>query len=395
MNRKRHLREAVVNILIIPSWYPSTKNPISGSFFREQAMALADFGHNVTILNTTLQPRNNYFSKENYKMLKYTDEKLHVYSYAIPSFGTQRVGTLFYEIFKRNMYKTFQQMQNDGLHFDIIHAHSILPAGISACELGRKNNIPVVVTEHSSAVLQNNMDEREIIFIRRTVKEADRIICVSPALRSSVLELTKTEKEVLVIPNNVSPLFSYNVTSPRKEKFTFVSVANLNDGKRSELTIRAFHDVFRNEPNIKLSLIGDGPLMKRIRELITDLKMEKQIQLYGRLSREQTAEVVKKSDAFVLASAYETFGIVYIEAMACGKPVIGTRNGGAEFIVNPSNGILVDVDNVEQLSQAMKYLYENIDNFDNQKISTDCLTNYSGETIARELNDVYMSILGR
>lgn len=384
-----------MKILIIPSWYPNPKNPLEGSFFREQAMALADAGHDVTVLNATLQGRDNYSSSDNFIIIKRKDEKLLVYSYTIPAFGVAHFSTVFYAIFKRNMFRLFQQMQNDGLNFDVIHAHSFFPAGIAACDLGERYNIPVVVTEHSSGVLQKKLSQKKIALLTSMVERADKILCVSPALKTSILETTKTDREILVIPNMVSPLFFYNEAERRSEEFIFVSVANLNDGKRSELTIRAFCDAFKNKTNVKLNLIGDGPLIKRIRDLIFDLKMEKQIQLYGRLSRERTAEEVKKSDVFVLASAYETFGIVYIEALASGKPVIGTRNGGAEFIINPSNGILVDVDNAEQLSQAMKYLYDNIKNYEREKISADCKAIYSGEIITRELNDIYMSILRR
>ena len=107
-----------MKILIIPSWYPSQKNALTGSFFREQAMALADAGHDVTILNVTLQARDNYFSRDNFKIMKRMDERLLVYSYTIPSFGVVRFSTLLYAIFKRNMFRVFQQMQNDSLNFD-------------------------------------------------------------------------------------------------------------------------------------------------------------------------------------------------------------------------------------------------------------------------------------
>lgn len=382
-----------MNILIIPSWYPNKKNPILGSFFREQALALARYGHNITVLNATIQPRHNYFSMDNFRLIKYRDENMFVYSYTVPSFGIHRIGDMFYRLFEKNMYKTFKQIIKDGQSFDIIHAHSILPAGMAACKLAKRNNIPIVVTEHSSGVLMKNVNAKERSFIKETINKAEKIICVSPALRKSILDLTGTKKEVLVIPNIVSPLFSFISASNQKEGFTFVSVATLNEGKRNELTIQAFCDAFRNMPNVKLNIIGDGPLMKKIQKLIIDLKMEKQIQLYGRLSREQTADIVKRSDAFVLASAYETFGIVYIEAMACGKPVLGTRNGGAEYIINASNGMLVDVDNVEQLSEAMKYIYDHIGNFDRKEIASDCLASYSGESIARELTNVYLDIM--
>ena len=384
-----------MQILIIPSWYPSPKNPLSGSFFREQAMALADAGHDVTVLNATLQDRYNYFSSDNFKLIKRMDGKLRVYLYTMPSFGAVRNSSLFYAIFKRNMFKVFKKMYNDGLNFDIIHAHSFLPAGIAACDLGERNSIPVVITEHSSGVLQKDLNKKQIAFLKSTVERADTTICVSPALKTSILALTKTEKEISVIPNMVSPLFVCDEVERRNKEFVFVSIASLIERKRIRLTIQAFCDAFQNEQNVKLYLIGDGPLITSLKHLVTDLNMEKQIKLLGRLSRLRTAEEVKNSDAFVLASVNEPFGVVYIEALACGKPVIGSRNGGAEFIINSSNGLLVDVDNREQLAKAMKYLYDNINGYDRKKISADCIATYSGEAIVRELTDIYMKLLER
>ncbi|MEH7255644.1 glycosyltransferase, partial [Neobacillus niacini] len=98
---------------------------------------------------------------------------------------------------------------------------------------------------------------------------------------------------------------------------------------------------------------------------------------------------MQQCDAFLLPSAHETFGVVYIEALACGKPVIGAKNGGADGIINQTNGILIDVDNITQLISAMKTIYGNIDNYNNIEISKGCISNFGQKIIASRLLDIY------
>ena len=104
------------------------------------------------------------------------------------------------------------------------------------------------------------------------------------------------------------------------------------------------------------------------------LDIQKQVNFLGRISQERVREEMMKSDCFVLSSNFETFGVVLIEALACGLPLIATKCGGPEDIVNEQNGILIDVENQLQLEDAMITMYKNAHNYDKEK-----LRNYAKE----------------
>ena len=121
-----------------------------------------------------------------------------------------------------------------------------------------------------------------------------------------------------------------------------------------DLTIEAFIDAFKGSDKVFLTIFGEGPERQKLEELVRINKMEKQIKLMGMQSRKVIADYLKECDCFVLASQTETFGVVYIEAMASGLPVIATKCGGPESFVNEENGVLIPVDNKDALVTAMK-----------------------------------------
>ncbi|MEH7344980.1 glycosyltransferase [Bacillus sp. JJ1532] len=378
-----------MNILIIPSWYPSKGNRLSGSFFREQAIALKNAGHHVIVLNVTYQDRHRYFDPDNFKFKKFNDEGVIVYSYVTPAFGINRVKKLMIKSFLRRTERMFRKILQDEETVDIIHAHSYMPAGYCACELGKKNNIPVVITEHSSSIIQNNMSSIEIFYLKKCVELSSAFICVGEGLKQSVIKKTGAKQTIEVLPNIVSPLFEYKGKKGNTNKFIFCSVGNLNAGKRFGLTIDAFTKAFKGKSHIKLQIVGGGTLYSKLKEQIDNLGMNEQISLLGAMSREKVAQQMQVCDVFVLASAFETFGVVYIEAMACGKPVIGTRNGGADYIINKENGILIDVDNVNQLTEALEEMVENYRSYNMERISQNTIKQYSEVPVTSRLNIIY------
>lgn len=102
---------------------------------------------------------------------------------------------------------------------------------------------------------------------------------------------------------------------------------------------------------------------------------------------------MNKCDAFVLASRYETFGVVYIEALASGKPVIGTFNGGAEDIINENVGILTEIDNVDKLSDAMEYIEKNYKKYNKESLRKYCNDKFSSNVIINKIINVYKEVM--
>ena len=98
-------------------------------------------------------------------------------------------------------------------------------------------------------------------------------------------------------------------------------------------------------------------------------------------------------DGFVLPSEHETFGVVYIEALSLGKPVLGTKNGGAEDIIKDFNGILVENKNHEALVEGLKNFVKKIPEFSEKEIRENCINSYSEKVIIEKIKEVYKKVL--
>ncbi len=379
-----------MTVLIIPSWYKTESNAVLGSFFREQAMVLQKAGINVIMADATLQGKKDYFSKRCFSLKKYNDEGLLTYSYVVPAIGTGRMQNGGSYIFYLNLKKIYKKIIQDGYKIDVIHAHSYMPAGVAAIRLGKEEGIPVVITEHASDVLNKQLTPKRKSLLKEVVSGSKEFICVSDALKKAVSELTDNVKEPVVIPNLVDSRFVYN-PEKQTDKFTYISIGNLIPSKRFDLTIEAFALCFRGNSDVKLKILGDGILRKNLEILAHEKGIKDQIVFKGRVSRERVVRELQDSNVFVLPSDYETFGMVYVEALSCGLPVIGTKNGGAEEIITKNNGYLIKKDNPSMLATAMREAYETYYKFDKSEIARDCKEKFGENQIIDQILKIYYS----
>ena len=384
-----------MQILIIPSWYSSKGLPSSGIFFRDQAVALSKLGgHYVVIIDISFHGRKDLFNSNNFRFKYYNDEGVHVYSLKIPSFYIlSRIHVIHNFIYRILLFYVYNRIIKKGIKFDIIHAHSYYPAGYHACYLASLEKIPLIITEHSSGIMQNHLKKREKKLLEYSLLHSKRFICVSEGLKLAINNMINLNNNLIVIPNMYSGIFHYSNVKKDKEIFQFISVGSLIDRKRHAFTISCFNKAFKGMPNAKLIIIGDGELYGDLKKQIIANDLTGKVELIGQMSREEIKAMFHYCSVFVLNSSYETFGVVYIEALACGLPVIATKNGGADCIVNETNGILIDVDNEDQLINALKYIYHNIDKYDNKSIAVECKAKYSEESVVRQLSTVYSEVL--
>lgn len=381
-----------MKILVLPSWYGTKEDHFAGSFFREQSIALQKLGHTVVLLDATFNDRYHYFEPSNFIVEKYDDEGMMTYSHTIPSFGAVRRDDGGYRHYLKRVLRLYDKIRSEYGKFDIVQAHSFMPAGIAACVIGKRENIPVVITEHSSGVLKKELPDRKIRLLKKCVAKAHSFVCVSRRLKDSVEDLTGITNKVQVIPNSYCDFFRYENDVKKIAFFSFLSVGNLVESKRNDLTISAFKKAFGGDGRIRLDIIGDGADRFRLEQQIKGLHLERQVRILGRLSRETVAERMKKCDVFVLPSDFETFGVVYVEALACGKPVIATYNGGAEDIVNKKNGILVPLRDEASLADAMKLMKENRDAYSDKEIAEECRRMYGEKEVAERYVGLYKGL---
>ena len=383
-----------MHIMVIPSWYSSQRNKVHGSFFKEQFKALANSGEKITVAYNEIWPITMFGKIHEKRGINFNiEDNLRTYRYKDYNYLPKT--PLMFKSFNKRMDKLYKEIIKNEGKVDIIHAHSAFWGGIAAAYLSEKYNIPLVLTEHSSLKYAKYAKESYKKYIFESYEKADYLISVGNGLKKELQEYVNRPIDVI---HNMVDLQLFDIDEniqdrnlESEEEFKFFSCAFLEEGKGFECLIRAFTEAFRGE-KVSLRIGGDGSIKLSLKTLIEELGMNNQIELLGALSREDVAKEMKKCDAFALASEHETFGVVYIEALACGKPVIGADNGGAEDIIREENGIIAKKRNVEDLVKALKHIKENYNIYNKYEIREKTIFSYSEEVLVEKLKGVYKKV---
>lgn len=378
-----------MHILILPSEHFITKTqPLAGIFQHHQAKALAKFGHKVGVLSVGfITPRylfktykynkneilNDVNIKRNYNQLYFPHRYMPI------------------KILKNNYIKMAHKLYNEYTKEhgkpDIIHAHNFLYAGIIASYLKAKYKINYIITEHSTGFARGFFAEEYDEEIKKSYTNASVVTAVSSPFISLISK--RTNLDVKLLANIVDEyFFAKAFENQKKDNFTFFNVASLDDKKNHRLLLLAFSKIYKNK-NVFLNIAGDGPLEKQLKELSNSLGIQNQVEFLGRINQEKVREEMMSSDCFVLSSNYETFGVVLIEALSCGLPLIATKCGGPEDIVNETNGILVDVENKKQLEDAMMFMYDKAKKYDREVLREDAKERFADEVFVRRVEKYY------
>lgn len=387
-----------MHVLIIPSWYPETLEDVDGIFFRLQAQALQRSGLKIGVTAPVFRSmRGKPASVVNggYGIRSYTEENIPTYVYKSMYFFP-RLPYLDRHRWVGVGWKLFKRYVRDHGTPDIIHAHSMNHAGILAQQIHEKTGIPFVLTEHSSTYARKLIRNWQRPAMLQSAQQCSARIAVS----KDFCRLLETEYGGLdwqYIPNSLSPAFIRPVdlaNKPKNADFTFCSVAHLNYNKGFDILLPAFAEALKTHPDLKLKIGGTGLIASQLHNLAAELGLENSVEFLGGLQNDQVLDLMFRSDAFVLASRNETFGVVFIEALSQGLPVAATRCGGPQTIINENNGILVPVGDVQALAGALVSLYENRDRYDAQTLRADCLSEFGEEAVVRQITAVYKTILG-
>lgn len=379
-----------MHIMFIPSWYSNVRNKVHGSFFKEQASELQKAGVKVTVAYNEVWPLTMIGKIHEEKGLNYNiEDGLKTYRYK--NYNYIPKNALMFKVFNKRMEKLYKEIVKKEGPIDIIHAQSSLWGGISAAYISEKYNIPLVITEHSSVERGPYVKNSYVPFIKDSYKKAKKVITVGNGLKNEIQDLSgRNDIEVI---GNLVDLSKFTIKKRiQNEKFIFFSLAFLEGEKGFDTLIKAFAKKFKDKEAM-LYIGGDGSQRAWLEALAQENGVKKQIIFLGALSRDDVAKWMNKCDCFVLPSRYETFGVVYIEALASGRPVIGALNGGAEDIINNLNGYLVPIDDIDKLAEKMLELYKKIDSYNEEEIRSDCLKRFSPEVIVNKIISVYKEVL--
>lgn len=378
-----------MKILVLPSWYENKRNEQEGIFFRNQAEALQKEGHEVTVLVAHILNWPYVNIKECFAIKEYYKNSIHVIYTTIPTFGISSISSVFFGIYCYHYMRLFHYYLKNNVA-DILYAHSFWPAGYAALQIKKIYNIPLVVQEHRSTVMKETIPRSSWKYLKKTVENADLFWTVSRPLKEVIEKRTGIYEKIDIMPNMVGDIFR-RTNKKGSSKFIFLSVGNLIKGKRMSLLVEAFCESMIEDA--ELWIIGEGEEKGNILNLIEKFNASKKIKIWGRKKAEEVAKAMNTCDVFVMVSERETFGVVYIEALAAGRPVIATKNGGANDLISADNGILIDIDNKKQLMKAMWYMKDHIGEYDADIISNHCLERFSSQAISKRQIEEFTRII--
>lgn len=392
-----------MNIFHIPSKYPSAKEPLAGIFFRDQALALGEKSPHKIIIS--LWGQNEYALPLNRPFLvivnfiSFFQAKPDFKKISKNVFEISRPALSWYhKFFGGNINKVIESNRRNFLQaqekfgpINVIHAHLCYPGSYIAMKLAEEFKVPYIVTEHMGTFPYPFYLEKGRLpkFIREPLAKADQLIAVSSSLKKQMEN--HQIRNIKVIPNLADEDFFVPAQIRRKSFFTFFNLGNSDPEKGTEDLVRAIAEAVKSNPKLRFRIAGPGDYSS-YKKIAEQLKIQPYIIWLGALSKNQVKKELQSCDVFILASRHESFGLVYVEAMACGKPVIATRCGGPESIVTRETGILVEVANIKQISRAMLDVANGSRKFNSQKIRKIFLNNFSKEAVTKKIIDCYKSL---
>lgn len=328
--------------------YPSVGG--SGVVATELGKLLAERGHEIHFITSSLPFRLNKV----YCNITFHEVEVNHYSvFKYPPYDLALASKMA-EVAKREQ-------------LDLLHVHYAIPHAISAILAKQmvNNDLKIVTTLHGTDITVLGYDQSLTDLIRFGIESSDKVTAVSNALVDQTYELIQPKKPIETVYNFIDDrVYNKKDATHLKREYgihedekVIIHVSNFRKVKRAQDVVYSFQLMQRNI-NAKLLLVGDGPEMTFVSKLVRELGLADKVLFLGK--QDNLEELYSLSDLMLLLSEKESFGLVLLEAMACGVPCIGTNTGGIpEVIIEGETGYVCEVGDIEQISYRAIQLLSN------------------------------------
>lgn len=387
--------ENALKVGILTTSMPRYENDNRSPFILELASAIEKMGNQVEIIsmhvpNTAKEEiiKNIYIKRLQYFFQRY--EFLQDTRAGIPAAWRKNKITIFLVFFfflRLVIYLIFH-----GHEYNLLHANWTL-ASLSAVISKPFHKRPIVTTLHGSDIFSASKNILFRILTKFTLKGSNAIICVSKALKNSIMELGIPENKILVIPNGINTEYFFANKNDTKVK-EILFVGSLTRNKGVGFLLDAYSKIYRKFPEFSLRIIGDGPEEELFKNHSKELGLDRKIIFQESIPHNEIGSIMRRSYMFVLPSLQEGFGVVLLEALASGLPCIAFDSGGIKDILGDGRGVLVQPGNVEELYLAIELLIINREMY--EKLSEKGLEfskDFSWNIIATRIINLYKQIL--
>jgi glycosyltransferase involved in cell wall biosynthesis len=336
-----------VKVAFVPSWLPASHDAVRGHFFLRHIEAL-EIEHDVVVVSPPRGAR-------------------------LPAFVAHVARLLA------------------ALQPDVVHAHVAIPAGAAALVARPLHRAPVVLTEHSGPLNRlygGSRVRRE--GVRAILRGVDALAIPSGALEGELRDLG-LERTLAVVPNPVPDRGSADPQPMR-----FVAVGLMDDRTKGfEYLLRAWARFWPTHRDAHLRIVGDGALFAEYRALALGLGVDHSVDFLGTLQPDGVIEELRRADAYVSASVYETFGYALVEAASLGTPAVATAVGAAPDVIDDASGVLVPPEDVVALAAALARFCQRRDGIDRTALRRRTLDRFGLASVCRLTTAVYDHVCRR
>ncbi len=361
------------SIVVLSSLFPSAAQPVAGVFIKERMRRVARELPLCVISPQPWFPLQGFIRllRPNYRIPRPTAELVDGLSVIRPRYLAfpslfRRLDGLMMALAVRPHLRALKRIGRA----DVIDAHFVYPDGYAAACLGRWLALPVAVTMRGTEpghAMRPSLRPK----LESALRAASRVICVSDSLRQLALRLGAPTERTCVIGNgvdlqNFAPIPSGEaraVLGIAPGATVLISVGGLVERKGFHRVIACLPQLLRRFPNL-LYLIAGGPSAEgdwtdRLRDQVKRLDLERHVRFLGAVAPADLRVPLSAANVFVLATRNEGWANVFLEAMACGLPVVTTRVGGnPEVVSGPDLGILVPFGDEDALREGIAQAIE-------------------------------------
>lgn len=253
--------------------------------------------------------------------------------------------------------------------FDIINTHFAIPSGPTGYILSKRFRIPNVLSIHGGDIFDpsKRLSPHQTPVLHYAVKKmlcsADRVVAQSSDTKKNALEYFDVNRSVDIIPLGINkPLFTKKSRADfnlNEDDFIFCTVGRLIK-RKNLLDILTILSELGNERRFKLLIIGDGPENGPISKSVTKMNLEENVLMCGNVSDEKKFQLLQLSDCYVSSALHEGFGIVFLEAMETGLPIISYNRGGQiDFLVDGKTGFLIELGDRKKFLEKIVVIMDN------------------------------------
>ncbi|WP_207493682.1 glycosyltransferase [Aridibaculum aurantiacum] len=382
-------------VLVLPGWYPTWLDPMPGDFNQRHVKAAGLYTPQVVLY--VGKDLTNTLTKTEVRYTQLTDKVVEI-TVVYPCEKWKAWDIIqSHSTYVKLLYHFADKIKQQWGLPKLLHCYIVIRGGLGGWLLSRPWKRPYILTENWTiyyAADPGFLLKRNIVFrtlVRKIFKNLHHFLPVTHNLEQQVKKLVG-EVRSSVIPNVVDTgVFFYEERQEVQAPFQWIHISTMNYQKNPEGLLRAFEAFDAIHKGTVLTMVGPASddVMKYARSLGL---AESSVKFTGNITYEEVSAQLKNADALVLFSRYENLPCVILEALCCGKPVISTRVGGIAEVIDETNGILLDSENEDSLTEAFNYMFSFNKTYDRKKIAETACRSFSYEAVGLQMNEIYKRI---